>query len=746
MGVTPGRVWRALYLVVAAVLVLIAGAGPAHAGPDTPRAARFAQATVMWVAAPDAPAAAAPPVTGAPQPVELPTGTPAELDNRTTSYNRSAAGHERNAQPLVTQGQALEQRGAAWNAKAETFNTGGAAISARVAAHNQKVAVLQGRIAAHNAKRRVFQLPREAGAYAAYQAEANQLNGERTRLQTEQRQIEAEQKKLDAEKTRLAAEKTRLEAELRQLTEQISTWSVQGEMLAAERQLLLQQLSSVLQSRQVARPRPVAAPRGGDAGRPVGAAGPRAPASGGDAVSGTSRTGPLGEYAKAHDVEVDQRPAEALLTPEAVAKVPAREAAALPLTRTFDGLVRVSDGKYRALYVRNPATGSTPTQRSFDEAIRRGGRATAIVDGRKITITEVEPVDGPATPAADDSRHNLALGLGDQVRLFAGQRGHEHLMDVAPAVLRQELVGRLANPNYRFHVRLAEFSPTDYPNVLARGRYYDEGRRGIPVDGSGDIRPEARDWERAPGVTDWEMYLLHTVPGALERTTFYDAHDNVVPDPFLEGRTSPPDGAGTGAETGDDDAGQASPAERQAWSDARGLLGADGTFTSPEWEKLYQDYVARKVKAGELARDRVDWKVTRDYWLNDSPMARGNRFNAYAGERFYDFNEVHLANGKRVDSYRPPEGGRPGEIVSRKATDFDIIALDTFKEYLSELRRKYSPGTVIQSDKYRELRGKPLEGNLILEVPDSNLNATNRIAFEEMANSSGIEIRYRPEG
>ncbi|MBO0858557.1 MAG: hypothetical protein J2P21_08850 [Chloracidobacterium sp.] len=49
-------------------------------------------------------------------------------------------------------------------------------------------------------------------------------------------------------------------------------------------------------------------------------------------------------------------------------------------------------------------------------------------------------------------------------------------------------------------------------------------------------------------------------------------------------------------------------------------------------------------------------------------MARGNEINKTAGAN-YPYNEVHLENGKRVDSYDPVNG----EIISRKATDFDAI-------------------------------------------------------------------------
>jgi hypothetical protein len=97
------------------------------------------------------------------------------------------------------------------------------------------------------------------------------------------------------------------------------------------------------------------------------------------------------------------------------------------------------------------------------------------------------------------------------------------------------------------------------------------------------------------------------------------------------------------------------------------LLSSEGKFVDNALEDDYQKYVARKTSSGKIPRERLDWKETRDYWLNDSPMARGNTFNETARiEGWYPFDEVTLANGKRLDSYRLPEGKNPGEIVSRK--------------------------------------------------------------------------------
>ena len=144
------------------------------------------------------------------------------------------------------------------------------------------------------------------------------------------------------------------------------------------------------------------------------------------------------------------------------------------------------------------------------------------------------------------------------------------------------------------------------------------------------------------------------------------------------------------------------------------LLDDSGKFIDEEAESNYQKYVLRKQKSGKFPRDRIDWKEASDYWKNNSPMARGNQFNKIA-EKIYPFNEVNLANGKRLDSYIPGE-----KIISRKATDLSDIEFNTFDKYLSEMIQKYAPGTVIRSNKYKCLNGQILSGKMYLEIPAVN--------------------------
>lgn len=144
------------------------------------------------------------------------------------------------------------------------------------------------------------------------------------------------------------------------------------------------------------------------------------------------------------------------------------------------------------------------------------------------------------------------------------------------------------------------------------------------------------------------------------------------------------------------------------------LLDDSGKFIDEEAESNYQKYVLRKQKSGKIPRDRIDWKEASDHWKYNSPMARGNEFNKIA-EKIYPFNEVNLANGKRLDSYIPGE-----KIISRKATDLSDIEFNTFDKYLSEMIQKYAPGTVIRSNKYKCLNGQILSGKMYLEIPAVN--------------------------
>lgn len=181
---------------------------------------------------------------------------------------------------------------------------------------------------------------------------------------------------------------------------------------------------------------------------------------------------------------------------------------------------------------------------------------------------------------------------------------------------------------------------------------------------------------------------------------------------------------------------------------ANDLLTKGGKFIDDILEADYLKYVTRKNKQGKPPRTRLEWKEVRDYWLHDSPMARGNAFNKKAElNDWYRYNEVTLSNGKRVDGYTPPTDKKAGEIVSRKATNLDEIELSTFELYLKELKKKYPVGEPINAPKYgNDLKGQTLQGNHILEVPLRNKDLDNIDDFINLAKKTyNIELRFRPE-
>ena len=182
-------------------------------------------------------------------------------------------------------------------------------------------------------------------------------------------------------------------------------------------------------------------------------------------------------------------------------------------------------------------------------------------------------------------------------------------------------------------------------------------------------------------------------------------------------------------------------------NDPANIINAQGKFVDALLEDAYLRYLSRKSGSGQIPKSRLEWKQARDYWLFDSPIARGNRFNSKAvRDDWYDFHEINLENGKRLDSYVPPTNGNPGEIISRKATNLEEIDITTFEAYLKELNTKYAPGTKIRSNKYPGLDGQTIQGNKILEIPESNLNFERLNEYRDLASSKyGIEIRFRPE-
>ncbi len=157
--------------------------------------------------------------------------------------------------------------------------------------------------------------------------------------------------------------------------------------------------------------------------------------------------------------------------------------------------------------------------------------------------------------------------------------------------------------------------------------------------------------------------------------------------------------------------------------------------------KLFAETVeeaADEIVDNSVRQNRIfSWDEIKQFFK------RGNDFNKKAvNSEWYDFHEIHLANGKRLDSYDPISR----EIVSRKATDLGNIQFSTFENYLREMHQKYAAGTVIRSNKYPGIDGQVLQGQQILEIPLSNRSLSDIQTFVNFAlNNYNIKIRFRPE-
>ena len=151
-----------------------------------------------------------------------------------------------------------------------------------------------------------------------------------------------------------------------------------------------------------------------------------------------------------------------------------------------------------------------------------------------------------------------------------------------------------------------------------------------------------------------------------------------------------------------------------------------------DWEDALNDAIQ------SLGKIKPTWPELQALWK------RGNNFNA-KGRIEYEYNEIHLADGKILDSYIPGK-----EIISRKATSLSMIKIGTFEGYLKELTTKYRKGKIIRSNKYMDgpeaIDGQPLEGEYFLEIPSSNrvFYETND-DFKLLAKQYEVQIKYLDE-
>lgn len=181
-----------------------------------------------------------------------------------------------------------------------------------------------------------------------------------------------------------------------------------------------------------------------------------------------------------------------------------------------------------------------------------------------------------------------------------------------------------------------------------------------------------------------------------------------------------------------------------------GLLGSlrrDRDVSATMTERL-REFIADESGALNLGRELgveppADGILTERWY---DRLNEGVQFNRDNWDR-YEFNEVYLDNGTRVDSINITDGA--AEIVSRKHTQLAEVQPSTALSYLNELATKYPPGARIADTPGNQDRpgtaGQPipegtrLGGPQILEVPVQNGPIPQAIL--DRANDLGIIIR-----
>ncbi|MBN6545937.1 DNA/RNA non-specific endonuclease, partial [Actinacidiphila bryophytorum] len=406
-----------------ALLVPILQAGPAA---DT------ASATASAAAPATAEVPAALPVNGS---------FPAGLTMKTVIYNTQVTALQQRKTALTTDKASLTRAAATFDSARDTYNAKDAACAARVTAHNQKLDAHNAKVDAFNAATHTYVLPAEQAGYDAAQAEKQQLDAEGAALDEESASITAERGQLDTEEAQLTEQKTQLAADLADHNARAAAWTSDEQQAESTRRQLLAQMVAALQELLDAPPAQAAAmAEGADAAQPPAPAGAQpAQAPGGDPVSRSGQVASLAGYAVAQHVPMRFQPVAVRLLPGATAGVRAADAAQLPLSAVYDGLVPEENGHYLAVALRSSRAGTDGAGRAFDGVLAHGGQGTATVDGRPAVV------DGTVTVPDDDR-------AGDPCNTGAGFTGstivylprHKH----AGACVATGAFGQLGPANY----------------------------------------------------------------------------------------------------------------------------------------------------------------------------------------------------------------------------------------------------------------------------------------------------------
>ncbi|MFF3733352.1 DNA/RNA non-specific endonuclease [Streptomyces sp. NPDC002476] len=382
---------RVIPLVLVAFLGLIIGTGaPASAATSVARA--LAQPGTVSPLAPSGDI----------------TAVSAALVQKIEDFNRQEAEIAQQAKSLVAEAERITKDAAALRTATTAFNSKSAAVDQKASDFNSRAAALNAKISAHNSKPHTFRMPAQAAAANAYAAEANRLRAEQARLRTTKSSLQNEQNQLRKQGSQLRSKKSQLTAASSAHDAKARTLRSKENQLQSLGKQLLQQMAQAIQSLDDNPPDPAAMmDQGGDAAGPPQYRDHSQSQEAGlaDSPSRQPQASALKAYAKQTGTTVDMQPGTAYLTPEAVRRLPAAQAAQLGSpVGTYDGLARKPNGHYRALRVQTPGVFGSPGQAAFDAAIARGGQAQASVSGTRIVIDEVTSVAAVRIPSEPAER------------------------------------------------------------------------------------------------------------------------------------------------------------------------------------------------------------------------------------------------------------------------------------------------------------------------------------------------------
>ena len=95
-------------------------------------------------------------------------------------------------------------------------------------------------------------------------------------------------------------------------------------------------------------------------------------------------------------------------------------------------------------------------------------------------------------------------------------------------------------------------------------------------------------------------------------------------------------------------------------------ISKTGDFVDETLERNYQTYVNRKLKKGQIPKQRLEWKKASDYWSKESPVARGNDFNKTVQEAdIYDYHDYMQDPDVLREQYKKLDDGEVIDQVRR---------------------------------------------------------------------------------